>query len=61
MNETNMAAASHHSRILSSKYWQAGNVKPLTANRRLSFAVKWPNLDFKVSNREEKCDVKLPW
>ena len=45
-----MAAASHHPRILSPKYWQTGNVKPLTANGSLSFAVKWPNLDLKVSN-----------
>ena len=42
--ETNMAAASYHSRILNPKYGQTGNVKPLTANRSLSFAVKWPNL-----------------
>ena len=47
---TNIAAASYHPRILSLKYGQTGNVKPLTANRRsLSFAVKWPNLDLKVS------------
>ena len=36
-------------RILSPKYGQTGNVKPLTANRSLPFAVKWPNLDLKVS------------
>ena len=47
--KTNMAAASYHLRILSPKYGQMGNVKPLTANRSLSFAVKWPNLDLKVS------------
>ena len=47
---TNMAAASYHPRILSSKYGQTGNVKPLTANHSLSFAVKWPNLGLKVSN-----------
>ena len=35
-------------RILSPKYGQTGNVKPLTANRSLSFAVKWPNHDLKV-------------
>ena len=35
-------------RILSSKYGQTGNVKPLTPNRSLSFVVKWPNLDLKV-------------
>ena len=47
---TNMAAASYHPRIVSPKYGQTGNVKPLTANRRsLSFAVKWPNFDLKVS------------
>ena len=47
---TNIAAASYHPRILSPKYGQTGNLKPLTANRRsLSFAVKWPNLDLKVS------------
>ena len=47
--KTNMAAASHYPRILSPKYWQTGNVEPLTASRRLSFAVNWPNLDLKVS------------
>ena len=41
----NMAAASYQPRILSVKYGQTGNVKSLTANRSLSFAVKWPNLD----------------
>ena len=47
---TNMAAASYHPRIVSPKYGQTGNVKPLTANcRSLSFAVEWPNLDLKVS------------
>ena len=35
-------------RILSSKYGQTGNVKPLTPNRSLSFVVKWPNHDLKV-------------
>ena len=44
-----MAAASYHSRILISKYGQTDNVKPLTANRGLQFAVGWPNLDLKVS------------
>ena len=46
---TNMAAASYHPRILSPKYGQMGNVKLLTANRSLSFPVKWPNLHLKVS------------
>ena len=41
---TNMAAVSYLPRC-----GQTGNVKPLTANRSLSFAVKWPNLDLKVS------------
>ena len=50
MKEINMAAASYHPRILSPKYGQTGNVKPLTADRNLAFAVKWPNLDLKVSN-----------
>ena len=49
MNENNMAVASYHRQILSPKYGQTGNVKPLTANRSLSFAVKWPNLNPKVS------------
>ena len=44
-----MAAASYHLRILSPKYGQMCNVKPLTANRSLSFAVNWSNLDVKVS------------
>ena len=39
--KTNMAAASYHLRILSPKYGQTGNVEPLTANRSLSYAVKW--------------------
>ena len=39
-----MAAASYHPRILSPKYGQTGNVKLLTANGSLSFAVKWPNV-----------------
>ena len=30
---------------LSSKYGQTAKVKPLTANRGLPFAVRWPNLD----------------
>ena len=38
----NMAAASYHPRILSVKYGQTANVKSLTANGSLSFAVKWP-------------------
>ena len=32
-----MAAASYHPRILSPKYGQTGNVRPLTAKRSLSF------------------------
>ena len=32
---------------LSPKCGQTGKVKPLTANRSLSFAVKWPNFDLK--------------
>ena len=56
--KTNMAAASYHPRILSPKYGQTGNVKPLTVNRSLLFAVKWPDLDLKVSNLSIK-SVKL--
>ena len=44
-----MAAASYHPQILCPKNRPTGNVKPLTANRSLPFAVKWPNLDLKVS------------
>ena len=47
--KTNMAAANYHPRILSPRYRQRCNVKPLTANCSLSFAVKWPNLDHMVS------------
>ena len=47
--KTNMAATSNHLQIFSPKYGQTGNVKLLTANRSLSFAVKWSNLDLKVS------------
>ena len=35
MNENNMAVASYHRQILSPKYGQTGNVKPLTANHGL--------------------------
>ena len=53
--KTNMAAAaSYHSRILSPKYGQTSNVEPLTANRSLSFAVKWPNLDLNPLNPKIK-------
>ena len=45
-----MAAASYYPRILIPKYEQTDNVKPLTANRGLPFAVRWPNFDLKVSN-----------
>ena len=48
--KTNMAAAGYYPRILSSKYGKRGNVKPPIANRGLAFAVRWPNLDLKVSN-----------
>ena len=47
--KTNMTATSYHLRILSSKYGQTGNMKLLTAHRSLSFEVKWPNHDLKVS------------
>ena len=46
-----MAAVSYHPRIVSPKYGQTGNVIPLTANRGLPFAVRWPNLDLKVSKK----------
>ena len=46
----NKAAASYHTRISSPKYGQKSNVKPLTANRSLLFAVKWLNLDLKFSS-----------
>ena len=45
--KTNLATASYHPRILSPKYGQTGNVKPLT-EKPLSFAVNWPNLDLEV-------------
>ena len=51
-----MAAASNHPRILIPKYGQMDNVKPLTANRGLPFAVRWPNLDLRVS-----IGYDLPW
>ena len=44
-----MAVASYQRRILSPKYGQTGNVKPLTANRGLSFAVR-RNIELKGSN-----------
>ena len=39
-----MGAASYHTPILIPKYGQTDNVKPLTANRGLPFALRWPNL-----------------
>ena len=42
MNENKYGSASYHPRVLSPKYGQTGYVKPLTANRSLSFAVKDP-------------------
>ena len=39
-----------HPQISSPKYGQTSNVKPLTANRSLSFAVKWLNLNLKVTS-----------
>ena len=39
-----------HLRILISKYVQTDSMRPLTANRGFPFAVRWPNLDLKVSN-----------
>ena len=48
-------------RILSPKYGQTGKVKPLTANRSLSFAVKWPNLDFKDSISWLRWYLKMSW
>ena len=57
--KTNMAAASYHLQILSPKYGQMGNVKPLTANRSLSFAVKWPNLDLNPLNPNIKIQILI--
>ena len=48
--EANMTAATYRQQILSPKYGQTGNVKPLTANCSLSFAVKWSNLGLKASD-----------
>ena len=48
-----MAAASYYPRILIPKYGQTDNVKPLTANRGLPFAERWPNLDLKASNEKK--------
>ena len=45
-----MAAASYHARILSPKYGQTPNVKRLTTNRCLPFAVRLQTLDLRVSN-----------
>ena len=41
------------SRPLIPKYGQTDNVKPLTANRGLPFAERWPNLDLKASNEKK--------
>ena len=51
MNENKHGSReSYHPRIGGPKHGQTGNMKPLNANRSLSFAVKWPNLELKVSN-----------
>ena len=42
-----MIAASYQPRILSPKYGQTDNVKPLTTNLGLPFAVRWPKHDLK--------------
>ena len=34
---------------LKSQIWTDTNMKLLTVNRGLAFAVRWPNLDLKVS------------
>ena len=34
-------------------------MKPLTANRGLPFALRWPNLDLKVSNIRIRVDRRL--
>ena len=46
---TNMEAARYHLGILSPKYGQASNVETHIASRGLPLAVRWPNLDLKVS------------
>ena len=56
--KTNMAGASYHPRIVIPKYEQTGNVKPLTANSGLPFAVRWPNLDLKVQVSND-CSVSI--
>ena len=48
--KANMTATSYYPRTLSPKYGHTINAKPLTANRSLSFPLKWPNLDLKVSS-----------
>lgn len=48
--EANMAVATYRQQILSPKYGKTGNVKSLTANRSLLFAVKWSNLGLKASD-----------
>ena len=64
--EANMAVATYRQQILSPKYGQTGNVKPLTANRSLLSAVKWSNLGLKASDistlsarRQWKCLMSL--
>ena len=49
VNENKRESREFHSRSSSLKYRQTGNMKPLIANRGLPFAVRWANLDFKVS------------
>ena len=58
--EANMAAATYHQQILSPKYGQTGNVKPLTANLSLLFAVKWSNLGLKASDIST-LSARRPW
>ena len=56
--KTNVAAASYHPRILIPKYGQTDNVKPLTANRGLLFAVK-PGFHLPISISTSTCVLQV--
>ena len=49
MSENKRESRKFRSRSSSLKYRRTGNMKPLTENCGLPFAVRWANLDFKVS------------
>ena len=64
MSKNKHGPVSYHTEILIPKYGQADKVKLLTPNHGLPFAIRWPNLNLKVStkkktNLEGKCVISI--